>query len=227
LAAVISAEQVRANLATVRDRIAGAGGDPARVTIVAVTKRFDASVVRAAMTAGLEDVGESYAQELLAVAAELDVQPRWHFVGQLQRNKVAKLAPYVHWWHSVDRPELGAAIARAAAGATVLVQVNATGEPQKAGCDPGTTADLVAALRDQGLDVRGLMTIGPTAAAHDPAVARPAFALVRRLADDLDLPERSMGMSDDLEVAVSEGATVVRVGTALFGPRGPSRSVEH
>jgi PLP dependent protein len=222
-----TAAEVAANLVEVRGRIERAGGNPERVRVVAVAKRFDAPVVRAAMEAGLHDIGESYAQELLAVAAELDDQPRWHYVGQVQRNKVAKLAPLVHWWHSVDRLTVGDAIARAAPGATALVQVNATGEPQKAGCAPDEVSGLVGALRDLGLDVRGLMAIGPTTAATEPESSRAAFRAVRGLADDLDLPERSMGMTGDLEVAVQEGATIVRVGTALFGPRRPAGSVEH
>jgi pyridoxal phosphate enzyme (YggS family) len=219
-----SPAEIAANLAAVRRRIEAAGGDPGRVRIVAVAKRFDAAAVRAAMAAGLDDIGESYVQELVAVAAELDVQPRWHFVGRVQRNKVARAAALVSWWHSVDRLAVGEAIARAAPGATVLVQVNTTGEAQKAGCAPDTAAALVGGLRDLGLDVRGLMAIGP---AGPPEAARPGFRLARTLADDLDLPERSMGMSGDLEVAVEEGATVVRVGTALFGPRGPAPAMEH
>jgi pyridoxal phosphate enzyme (YggS family) len=208
-------------VAAVRDRIAGAGGDPRAVRLVAVTKGFDAGVVREALGAGLEDIGESYVQELVGKATELgdaadDRGVRWHFVGRLQRNKVRKAAPHVWLWHSVDRLALGAEIARWAPGAAVLAQVNASGEASKAGCEPSMTPALVDGLVDLGLDVRGLMTIAPAGPAEG---ARPAFRTLRVLAERLGLGELSMGMSDDLEVAVQEGATMVRVGRDLFGPR--------
>ncbi|MGH9231589.1 MAG: YggS family pyridoxal phosphate-dependent enzyme [Acidimicrobiales bacterium] len=208
-------------VAAVRDRIACAGGDPRAVRLVAVTKGFDAGVVRGALDAGLEDIGESYVQELVAKATGLeegvgDRGLRWHFVGRLQRNKVRKAAPYVSLWHSVDRLALGAEIARFAPGAAVLAQVNASGEASKAGCEPSMAPGLVDGLVDLGLDVRGLMTIAPAGPAE---AARPAFRTLRDLAQRLGLGELSMGMSDDLEVAVQEGATMVRVGRDLFGPR--------
>jgi PLP dependent protein len=209
-------------VAAVRERIARAGGDPEAVRLVAVTKGFDAGVVRSALDAGLADIGESYVQELVRKANELgepgggDRGPRWHFVGRLQRNKVRKAAPYVSLWHSVDRLALGAEIARFAPGAPVLVQVNASGEASKGGCEPSMAAALVDGLVDLGLDVRGLMTIAPVGPAE---TARPAFSAVRDLAGRLGLGELSMGMSDDLEVAVQEGASMVRVGRDLFGPR--------
>jgi PLP dependent protein len=208
-------------VAAVRGRIAAAGADPRAVRLVAVTKGFDAGVVREALDAGLEDIGESYVQELVAKAATLgeiagDRGLRWHFVGRLQRNKVRKAAPLVSLWHSVDRLALGAEIARWAPGAAVLAQVNASAEASKAGCDPSMAPALVDGLVDLGLDVRGLMTI---AAAGPAEGARPAFRAVRDLAERLGLAELSMGMSDDLEVAVQEGATMVRVGRDLFGPR--------
>lgn len=210
---------LRARVARVRDRIASAGGDPARVALVAVTKGFGPDVALAGARAGLADLGENYAQELVAKAPELVADGRdvrWHFIGRLQRNKVRHLAPLVHLWQSVDRAGVGAEIARRAPGARVLVQVNVSEEPAKGGCDPGAVTDLVTALRDLGLDVQGLMAVGRTG---PPAGARPGFALLRGLADDLDLPVRSMGMSGDLEVAVAEGSTMVRVGSDLFGPR--------
>ena len=208
-------------VAAVRDRIAGAGGDPAAVRLVAITKGFDAGVVLEALDAGLEDIGESYVQELVGKAKELgthnrDRELRWHFVGRLQRNKVRKAAPLVSLWHSVDRLAVGAEIARWAPGAAVLAQVNASGEASKAGSEPSLAPALVDGLADLGLDVRGLMTIAPAGPAE---AARPAFRAVRVLAQRLGLGELSMGMSDDLEVAVQEGATMVRVGRDLFGPR--------
>lgn len=215
-------------LAAVRARIDAAGADVDAVTIVAVTKGFGAEVVRAALGAGLSDLGESYAQELVAKvdalgAAPGDDGPRWHFVGRLQSNKVRLVADHVDCWHSVDRPSLGEELARRRPGARVLAQVNISGEPQKGGCEPDATAGLVADLRSLGLRVTGLMGIGP---AGDPERARPGFRRLVGLADDLGLADRSIGMSDDFAVAVSEGATIVRIGRALFGDRPHPRSGE-
>lgn len=206
-------------LEQVYERIAASGRDPGAVTIVAVTKGFGADVVRDALTAGLVAIGESYVQELVAKATELEgasPAPQWHFVGRLQRNKVRKAAPWVRLWHSVDRAEVGAEIARRSPGAEVLAQVNLTDEPAKGGCLPSDLAELLAALGDDGLSVKGLMTVGSQG---PPADARPAFTELSRLADRFGLPERSMGMSNDLDVALEEGATMVRVGSALLGPR--------
>jgi hypothetical protein len=208
-----------ARVEQVRNRIADAGGDPDRVTLLAVTKGFGPEVAQAAAAAGLTELGENYAQELVAKAPVLEetgLDVRWHFIGRLQRNKVRSLAPFVALWQSVDRLELGLEIAKRAPGADVLVQVNVSDEPQKGGCAPGEAAELVTSLGAAGLHVEGLMTVGRTGTA---AQARAGFALLRSLADDLDLPVRSMGMSGDLDVAVAEGSTMVRVGSALFGPR--------
>jgi pyridoxal phosphate enzyme (YggS family) len=203
-------------LAAVRARIEAAGGDPDSIVVIAVTKGFDRSAVDAAVAAGLLDVGENYAQELVAKAAGAPEEIRWHFIGRLQRNKVRALAPHVALWQSVDRAELGAEIAKRAPGADVLAQVNVSGEPTKGGCPPEEVPALVRDLQADGLRVGGLMTVGATGPAE---AARPGFATLRELADRLSLPIRSMGMTGDLEVAVQEGATMVRVGTALFGPR--------
>lgn len=140
-----------------------------------------------------------------------------HFIGQLQSNKVRQLAGFVDVWETVDRPRLVDEVAKRAPGATVLLQVDTSGEPGKGGCAPGDVPDLLRAARRAGLVVDGLMTVGPTAGG--PEAARPGFRLVRRLVDDLGLATCSMGMSGDLEVAVEEGSTQVRVGTALFGAR--------
>jgi PLP dependent protein len=223
-------------LAVVRDRIASAADDPDRVTLVAVTKGFDVDVVRGALAAGLVDLGESYVQELVAKAHAIErdideapapeaaVVPRWHAIGRLQRNKVRKAAPFVALWHSVDRLSLGVEIARCAPGAAVLAQVNTSGEETKGGCSPSMAPGLVDGLVDLGLDVRGLMTIAP---AGPPAGARAAFHAARELRDRLGLSELSMGMSGDLEVALSEGATIVRVGSGLFGPRPRGDGARH
>lgn len=202
-------------LADVRQRIEAASRDPGSVRVVAVTKGFGSDAVEAAIARGLTDIGENYADELLAKAAAVPAAS-WHFLGAVQRNKVARLAPLVTCWQTVDREEEGRAIAGHRPGATVLVQVDVAGLPGRGGCPPERVPELVAVLRDQELAVRGLMAVGPPGAPED---ARPGFALVSKLADRLDLPVRSMGMSDDLDVALAEGSTMVRLGRALFGPR--------
>ncbi len=200
-------------MAAVRERIAAAGGDPGAVTLVAVTKGAGAEAVAAARQAGVDDFGENYAQELLAKQAAVEPGPRWHFLGAVQRRKVRALAPLVHLWQSVDRLPVGFEICRHAPGGRVLVQVDVTGAPGRNGCTWDEAPALVDGLRALGLDVRGLMCIGPR---PDP---RPEFRRLARLAGRLELAEVSMGMSGDLEIAVQEGSTMVRVGTALFGPR--------
>ena len=215
-------EGVPARLAEVRHRIESAGGDPDAVRIVAVTKGHGPAVVEAAVAAGLTDLGESYAQELAAKADAVRATIRWHFLGRLQRNKVRVVAPFVDLWQSVDRLSLASEVARRAPGASVLVQVNVSGAEQQGGCPPARAAAVVEGCADLGLDVRGLMAIGPRA---EPVRVRAAFRQVRDLADRLGLPERSMGMSGDLEAAVAEGSTMVRIGTDLFGPRDGTAAV--
>jgi pyridoxal phosphate enzyme (YggS family) len=216
----IAASTVAGGLDRVRDRILSAGGDPAGITVVAVTKGFGVDAVEAALAAGATHVGENYAQELVAKAEALPATatPTWHFIGGLQRNKVRALVPHVALWETVDRASLGAEVAKRAPGAKVLVQVNISGEEAKGGCAPEATADLVAELGGLDLEVTGLMGV---AEAADEAVVRSQFARLATLRDDLGLAELSMGMSADLEWAVAEGATIVRVGRALFGARPP------
>ncbi len=205
-------------------RIAGAGGQG--VTVVAVTKAFGAWAVDAAAACGIGDIGENYAQECVAKVAEASAvpMPRVHFVGRLQRNKVRMLAGCVDVWQTVDRVEVAREIGRRAPGAEVMIQVNISSEDTKAGCAPADTESLASAADDAGLQLTGLMGIGPLG---PPEAARDGFRMLRRLVDHLALPHCSMGMTDDLEVAVAEGATMVRVGTSLFGvrPRHRSRGV--
>jgi PLP dependent protein len=214
---IVEPGSVAANVAAVRRRIAVAGGDR-RVTLVAVTKTFPADALLAAVAAGCDAIGENYAQELIAKLDALGGAPGIpvHFIGNVQRNKVRSLAGRVDVWETLDRHALATEIARRAPGARVLVQVNVSGEPSKAGCDPADAEALVRAAIAAGLDVTGLMTVGLLG---DPGDARPGFRLLRRIADDLGLADCSMGMSGDLEIAVEEGATIVRVGSALFGSR--------
>ena len=218
---MIDPSEVVARAEAVRARIVAAGGG-AEVELLAVTKGFGPDAIAAALQAGLVAVGENYAQELLdkvAARAELDgpgPEPSWHFIGRLQRNKVRQIAPYVALWQTVDRERLAVEIAGRAPGAGVLVQLNLSGEPQKGGCPPDEAAALVARAGALGLDVRGLMGVAP---AGPPEDARPGFRRLVALADELGLPVRSIGMSADLEVAVEEGSTMVRIGRDLFGER--------
>jgi uncharacterized pyridoxal phosphate-containing UPF0001 family protein len=148
-------------------------------------------------------------------------ETRWHFLGPVQRNKVKALAPHVSLWQGIDREAAGAEVARRAPGAAVLVQVNLTGDPARPGCSWADAPALVERLGELGLDVRGLMGV----AAPDLEAARLQFRRLGALADTLGLAERSMGMSGDLEVAIQEGATTVRIGTSLFGARPGSPQV--
>jgi pyridoxal phosphate enzyme (YggS family) len=217
----VSEPTVAEALAGVRERIAAAarraGRDPSEVRLVGASKTVPAARLREALDAGLTDLGENRAQELLAkapVLADHATPPTWHFIGRLQRNKVNGLVPWVTWWHSVDRLALGEAIARRSPGARILVEVNLGEEPAKGGCAPAAGPALAEACRDLGLDVAGLMTVAPQHG--DP---RAWLAALRELAEPLQLRELSMGMSDDFEAAIEEGATMVRVGRAIFGAR--------
>jgi pyridoxal phosphate enzyme (YggS family) len=206
---------VRASLQRVRDRIVAAGGDDS-VAVLAVTKGFGPEAVEAAIAAGCRMIGENYAQELVAKrSATADAEV--HFIGQLQTNKVRQIAGLVQVYETVDRDRLALEIARRDPGARVLAQVDTTGELGKGGCPIERLDELVAVIRGAGLDLRGLMTVGPTEGG--PEAARPGFRAVREAVERLGLTVCSMGMSDDLEVAVEEGSTQVRLGTALFGPR--------
>ncbi len=211
---------IAGRLAEVRARIEAAGRSPEDVLVVAVTKGFGAAAVEAASAAGLEDLGENYAQELADKARDTAAEGvpgrRWHFLGRVQRNKVRAIAATVHLWQGVDRVEAGEEIARRAPGARVLVQVRLAADENRNGCPPDDVPELVERLDDLGLDVRGLMAVGPQG---PPELARPGFRTVSALADRLGLVERSMGMTDDLGVAVEEGSTMVRVGRGLFGAR--------
>jgi PLP dependent protein len=188
--------------------------------VLAVTKGFGSDAVAAAVSAGLTQVGENYAQELVAKAADpCAASAQFHFLGAIQRNKVRHLAPVVSCWQSVTRAVEGEAIAKAHPGATVLVQIDTGSAPGRNGCVPDQAPALVRSLGADGLQVAGLMTVAPLDGGPD--MARASFALVRQMADELGLGVRSMGMSDDLEQAVAEGTTMVRIGRGLFGPRPP------
>ena len=210
---------VATRVAELRDRISRAGG--IGVGIVAVTKTFGIDAWNDAKFAGCEAVGENYAQEIVQKADEVALADRLpvHFIGQLQSNKIKQLAGIVDVWQSVDRLALLTEIAKRSprSGAEVLIQVNATGEDGKGGCAPDEVGELVHSALDLGLSVMGLMTVGPTQ--QDPVMTRSAFRLLRTLVDEHELRHCSMGMTGDLEIAIEEGSTMVRVGSALFGNR--------
>lgn len=225
-------------LAGVHERIrtacATAGRDPGEVRLVAVTKTHAPEACRALVDAGVLDLGENRVQELLAKIQAVGEGPRWHLIGPLQRNKVRAVVGRVVLIHSLDRPELATAIGRRAheaggAPQRALVEVNVSGDPRRAGCPPEALLDLLRhASRVEGLEVVGLTVIAPLPPpGTDPNDgARPHFASVREMRDAARaewprVTELSMGMSADLEAAVAEGATIVRVGTSLLGERGP------
>ena len=206
-------------VATLRTRIAQAGGID--VALVAVTKTFGSEAWQYAKAAGCDGVGENYAQEVVHKASEVALADRLpvHFIGQLQSNKIKQLAGIVDVWQSVDRLSLVTEIAKRTtlAGASVMIQVNVTDEEGKGGCAPALVGELSRAALDLGLDVVGLMAVGPTN--EDPIVTRGAFRTLRTLVNDHGFRHCSMGMTGDLEIAVEEGSTMVRVGSALFGKR--------
>ena len=225
---------IQARLAAIRDRIAAAaaraGREPAAVQLLAVSKTFPAEAVRALAAAGQRAFAESYAQEAVDkqdATAALDLE--WHFIGPLQSNKAKLVAPRFALVHSVDRLKIARALDRHRSDGLPLdicLQVNVSGESSKSGCDPEALPELAATVAAEcpRLRLRGLMAIPAPGA--DAEAARPAFRRLRELlerlrADGPDAPwdVLSMGMSRDFEVAVEEGATHVRVGSALFGER--------
>ena len=222
-----------ARLEAVRNRLARAaaraGRDPAAVRLVAATKGVRPEGVRQAARLGVADLGENRVQEAEAKIAAVDrAGVRWHLIGPLQRNKARRAVELFDQIQTVDRAELAEALARHAGAAgrvlPVLVEVNLAEEASKFGAAPGEVEALLSRIRGlPALEARGLMTVGPRV--ERPEEARRTFAGLRELRDllraatGLRLEELSMGMSEDFEVAIEEGATMVRVGTALFGPR--------
>jgi len=223
------------NINTIRERIsracARAGRPASDVTLIAVAKTFPAEAVREAIAAGAADVGENYVQELLAKRSELAAPTaRWHFIGHLQSNKVRQIAPWIHMIHAVDSVPLATEIDRRASGAgrviECLIEVNTTGEETKFGIPPGDVSALVRSLAPcDHIVIGGLMTIGPFL--PEAEGSRPMFRRLRELKDEIAgiaqanvrMRHLSMGMTGDFEVAIEEGATHIRIGTAIFGPR--------
>jgi pyridoxal phosphate enzyme (YggS family) len=234
-------------LSRVRERIAHAAAeaqrDPSSVRLVAVSKTKTAEEVRSAYLAGQRDFGENYVQELVEKAAQLSDLPdlRWHLVGHLQRNKVKSALDVASWVHSVDSTRLARELGRRAAARhaetplpdserlNVIVEVNVGGETQKSGVAPAELGPLLETIEQEpALRLAGLMVVPPYT--PDPAEALPFFEELARLRDRhggaTRLPELSMGMTHDLEYAIAAGATIVRVGTAIFGLRNRSNPPE-
>ncbi len=225
---------IRENVETIRARIDAAcrkaNRDPAGVTLLAVGKTFDADAIREVVEAGVSDVGENYVQELLDKKEKLGPAIRWHFIGHLQSNKVKYVAPWIHLVHSVDNPGLASELDKRAALARrtldVLLEVNTTAEGSKYGVRPDATVDFVKSLAGfRNIRITGLMTIGPFL--PDPEGSRPMFRMLRELKEqiagigqsNIRMEHLSMGMTGDFEVAIDEGATIIRIGTAIFGKR--------
>jgi len=212
-------------LSEILDRVAEAaaraGRDAGDISLVAVTKTASPGAIRAAYDAGHRDFGENREAGLVAGSQLLPCDARWHMIGRLQGNKVRKVRPIVTLLHSLDRPELAGYWAKGSGHPPpVLVQVNIGGDPRKAGVAPEGAAELVEFATGLGLDVVGLMTVPPLTGT--PEGARPLFRAMAVLRDRLasvypGLTGLSMGMTDDFEVAVEEGATILRVGRAIFG----------
>lgn len=231
---------IAANINRVRERLAiaarAAGRDPAAITLLAVSKTQAAASIRAAHGEGLGDFGENYLQEALDKMALLQdlTEIRWHFIGPIQSNKTRAIAEHFAWVHGIDRLKIAERLSQQRPTAlpplNVCIQVNIDGEASKSGVAPAALpalADAVAAL--PGLRLRGLMAI-PAPRVDTAAQRAPFFRLAQQLATlSTRLPgldTLSMGMSDDLEAAIAEGSTLVRIGTAIFGPR-PKNPLEN
>lgn len=218
--------EIRDNLERVREAIAGAsrraGRSPAEVELIAVSKTVDVERIRQAVVAGVPALGENRVQEAREKVDLLGKPVPWHLIGSLQTNKARDAVQLFEWIHSVDRSDLARELDRRARVAgrpvNVLIQVNVGEEPQKGGVLPGQLTRLLDEVAGHShLRLGGLMAIPPVA--DDPERTRPYFRRLRELRDAAGLRHLSMGMSADYEVAIEEGATMVRVGTAVFGAR--------
>jgi hypothetical protein len=214
--AALSVERVRANLAAARERVDGAarrvGRDPGEVEILVAVKYVEAADIATLADAGVTLVGENRAQELIEKAARVPGRLRWHFIGAVQSRKVRLIVPHVELIHSVATDSVLAELARhAPEGFEILVEVNVAGEAGKAGIAPSELDDFIARAP---VAVVGLMTMPPLAG--EPESNRQHFARLAQLARERGLRTLSMGTSQDFEVAVEEGATIVRIGTIIF-----------
>ncbi len=204
----------------IKDAAERSGRRPEDITLLAVTKKFPAATVREAYTLGLRNFGENYVQEFEQKAPELaDLYgARFHLIGHLQSNKARKAAELFHSVQTIDSVKLAKRLEQMGKMLDVMIEVKLSEEQSKSGANPAELPEIVAAIRKSDLlRLRGLMTMPPWT--DDAGPSRPYFRRLKQLADEHGLPEVSMGMSHDMEVAIEEGSTQVRIGTALFGPR--------
>ena len=185
--------------------------------LLPVTKGFGAREVQAMLEVGLTKIGESYAQEILEKRKMItDNRIAWHMIGGVQRNKVRKLSETVDLWHSVDRKELITEISKYQKNSKILIQVSLNDRHKQGGCSPENVPDLIEFASDKGINVEGLMTIGVD---QDIDATKNVFAELGKLSEKMGLKEISMGMSNDFEIAIDYGATILRVGRSIFGER--------
>lgn len=226
------------NIKTIRKRLAEAaaraGRNPESIRLMAVSKTVEPERIREAIDAGITALGENYVQEAREKIPALGHEVQWHMIGHLQTNKAKYVVNLFDWIHSVDRLELACELDRRAGqnnrNLNILMEVNVSGETSKSGAEPSAVLDLVRRISVlPNLSIRGLMTMPPYS--DDPETSRPYFVALRELRDSLaaaaipgvSMEELSMGMTDDFEVAIEEGATIIRVGRAIFGARSPGR----
>jgi len=216
----MSYENVVTRMTVAAERV---GRDPSSIALVAVSKAKSVADIEAIYGLGHRDFGENRAQEMAEKAARLPDDIRWHFVGGLQTNKARLIRPITHLLHSMDRPSLAGAWAKGSGlPPPVLLQVNTGHELQKSGVAPDDARSTLSEVLSLGLDVRGLMAIPPLS--EDSEAQRPHFAMLRKLRSELaaehpGIIELSMGMTDDFEIAIEEGSSIIRVGRAIFGER--------
>jgi pyridoxal phosphate enzyme, YggS family len=225
------AENVKNILEKIKSSCIAAGRNPDSVTLIAVSKTFGFNEIVEVVQAGVFDIGENYVQEITEKRQRVsDARIRWHFIGHLQSNKVKYIADWVHLIHSVDNENVAAEIQKRGAKLSrvidVLIELNASGEKSKFGVQPDKAVDLVRKIsRFPNIKVQGLMTIGPFL--PDPVQSRPSFQLLKAAFTEINsahilrepMKHLSMGMTHDFSVAIEEGSTMVRIGTAIFGSR--------
>jgi pyridoxal phosphate enzyme (YggS family) len=227
-------QEIEANILNIRQRIAAAaaraGRDPSGIRLMAVSKTVEPERIRSALDAGITLLGENYVQEAREKISAVGRSAEWHMIGHLQTNKAKYVVHLFDWIHSVDRLDLARELDKRAGGhnrlLNVLIEVNVSGEASKNGAQPSGVPELVRQISTlPNLAVRGLMTMPPYS--DNPENSRPYFQALRRLRDEINaaavpnvrMDELSMGMTDDFEVAIEEGATIIRVGRAIFGQR--------
>ena len=209
-------EEIKERLEEINEIIDAKAQNP--VTLIGVTKGFTHEEVNIASELGIKNFGENYAQELLTKNPLVDPEISWHYIGQLQSNKIRKISHLVDVWHSVTSLKLAREIHKRDDQAQILLQVSLMGPSNSKGFEVEQLPQLISELRDMNIDISGLMTMGVPG---DKVATRVVFKELRKLADTFELPECSMGMSGDFEIALESGASMIRVGSAIFGNRRP------